>query len=277
MLRILFAALLVAASPVCAAERSAEPVRIMIVGSYHFGNPGSDINNAVIDPVTTPEKQAQLAAVAANLARFKPTAIAVERVASDPSTLRDQGFARFTPTALRSDPDERVQIAYRLAQVAGVDRVYAVDEQSDSRDYFPFGPVRAWAKEHGRSEELAALNAPVAAFVAELEARQKSETVGALLADVNRPDHPVFGTGSLSFYYGLMTFGDGKAQVGAALNAGWYERNGRIFSKIASVSRPGDRIVVVYGAGHNYWLRHFAASTPGFELVDSTPLLGGAD
>ena len=35
----------------------------------------------------------------------------------------------------------------------------------------------------------------------------------------------------------------------------------------------GDRIVVVYGSGHAYWLRHFIETTPGFELVEPTAWL----
>jgi Family of unknown function (DUF5694) len=34
------------------------------------------------------------------------------------------------------------------------------------------------------------------------------------------------------------------------------------------IAKPGDRIVVLYGAGHNYWLRDFVRTTPGFALVD---------
>jgi hypothetical protein len=34
------------------------------------------------------------------------------------------------------------------------------------------------------------------------------------------------------------------------------------------IARPGDRILVVFGAGHTFWLRHFAALTPGYQLVE---------
>jgi hypothetical protein len=53
----------------------------------------------------------------------------------------------------------------------------------------------------------------------------------------------------------------------------WYLRNAKIFAKLINVAKPGDRILVVYGAGHGYWLRHFAATTPGYTSVDVTPYL----
>lgn len=267
--------LLLSAAPALAEPQAAPaPIQVMIVGTYHFANPGQDVNNARIAPMTTPQKQAELEAVAERLARFNPTTVAVERVAADPDTLLDQVYPRFDAAMLASNPDERVQIGYRLAARLGLDRVYAIDEQSETRDYFPFGDVLDWLKAHDQMATFERLNAPIAEAMADLERRQHTESVAALLADMNRPDHPIDGAeGQAAFYYGILAVGDGRSQPGAALNAGWYERNARIFAKLAVVARPGDRIVVVYGAGHNFWLRHFVSMTPGFELVEASPYL----
>jgi hypothetical protein len=250
-----------------------EPIRVMIIGAPHFDNPGRDINNGRVDPVTTPAKQAELAAVATGLARFRPTAIALERVAADPATLRDQNWPAYSADDLLTDADERVQIGYRLAAQANVDRVYAIDEQSETRSYFPFGPVMAWLEARGRTGDFERLNAPVAAESRAMEERQRTESLGSILAYKSSREHPVSGDRSARFHYSLLGFGDGVEQPGAALNAGWYERNARIFTKLMAVAQPGDRIVVVFGSGHAYWLRHFVENTPGFELVDPAPYL----
>ena len=50
-------------------------------------------------------------------------------------------------------------------------------------------------------------------------------------------------------------------------------RNAKIFSKLVQVTKPGDRVVIVYGAGHKFWLDHFAENTPGFTRVDPLPYL----
>ena len=279
MLKILAAAVALLAPSAAFAQTAPapgpEPIQVMIVGSFHFDNPGRDINNASIDPVTTPAKQAELAAVAEGLRRFHPTAVAVERIATDTTTLLDQRYPAFTPADLLTNADERAQIGYRLANLEGLTRVYAIDEQPDEgeRDYFPFDKLMSWAAAHHKEAELAALNAPVAAYVADLSARQRTETLGALLADTNRRDHPINGT--MDLYYGLLQFGDAVEQPGAELNSGWYERNAKIFAKLMLTAKPGDRIVVVYGAGHAFWLRHFIENTPGYVLVDSVPYLSG--
>lgn len=277
MLKIL-AALAALALPAAAVAQTPapEPVQIMVLGVPHLDNPGRDVHNATMDPVTTPDKQAQLARIAEDLARFRPTAIAIERVAPDPSTMVDPQFADYSPDWLMSRPDERVQIGYRLAAVAGVDRVYAVDEKDREGQpgYFPYGAVVAWAGANGRSGDLQAWSGEVQAFLAGMERRQRSETLGALLAEVNAPGM-VMSTANASMYYRFLPLGSGDDLPGAELNGRWYTRNAMIFAKLTQVARPGDRIVLMFGAGHAYWLRHFASTTPGYVLVEPTDYLSG--
>lgn len=261
--------------PTAAAAQSApepEPVQVMVLGTYHMSNPGQDLHNARIDPVTTPEKQAELEAVAEALARFRPTAVAVERIAPDQSTLLDPRYPAFTPADLLTNPDERVQVGYRLAHRLGLERVYAIDEQDreGQPSYFPFEDVQRWAEANGGGERLGAMHGEIAALLADLERRQAVETAGQLLVGINAPERIRWDQG---FYARLMTFGAGDDQPGAVLNARWYARNAQIFARLLQVARPGDRIVVVYGSGHNYWLRQMVQTMPGFVLVEPSEYL----
>lgn len=244
-------------------------VQIMVLASYHMDNPGADLNNAQIDQVTTSAKQVELEAVANALARFNPTVIAVERVASDQATMLDQGYLAFKPEDLASKPDERVQIAYRLASKLKLERVYGIDEQDRPGEpgYFPFEPVAAWASANGREADLQAMFEPVQTEISRMEADQKTHTVGQLLARINAPDN-LLGEGGHGLYMKALTLGSGADQPGAILNGRWYTRNAIIFAKLRQVAKPGDRVVVVYGSGHSYWLREIARRTPGFKLVD---------
>ena len=276
MLKILAAvvAALVLPTPALSQTPEPEPVEVMILGAYHMGNPGQDVHNARIDPVTTPDKQAQLEAVAEGLARFRPTAIAVERIARDQSTLLDHRYPDFTPADLLTNPDERIQLGYRLAHRLGLERVYAIDEQDreGQPSYFPFEDVQTWAAANGGGERLGAMHGEIAAVLADLERRQATESVARLLTRINAPERVRWDQG---FYARLMTFGAGDEQPGAVLNACWYARNAQIFARLLQVARPGDRIVVVYGSGHNYWLRQMVETTPGFRLVEPAGYLPG--
>ena len=247
------------------AETNPAPIEVMILGTYHFGNPGQDLHNAKVDDVRTPEKQAELADVAARLAKFKPTKIAVEAL-SDRPDLAYAKYETFEPAMLTQNPDERVQIGFRLARNIGQKTVYAIDEQSDTIDYFPYGKVDAFAKEHGQGALLARLHGNVEAMIKEMESAQNATPVRLMLARMNDPAR--IASDNRDFYYALLQVGDQKAQPGADLNGGWYLRNAKIFAKLRQVAKPGDKIVVVFGGGHAYWLRHFVQNTPGFKLVE---------
>ncbi|MEQ1783783.1 MAG: DUF5694 domain-containing protein [Hyphomonadaceae bacterium] len=272
----LAAMLAVAACTSAPSITAADPntIEVMILGTFHMDNPGADLNNVKVDPVTTPKKQAELQQVADALARFKPTAIAVERIAKDPATMLDHRYPEFKPADLLTKGDERIQVGYRLAAQLNLDRVYGIDEQDHDGEisYFPYELVDAWATAHGRANDLQSMSSGIQKQLAEFETLQKTETIGRLLHDYNKPEG-LMSEGGNGFYMNIMKFGGGADQPGAILNGRWYTRNAVIFSKLLQVAKPGDRIIVIYGAGHSYWLRNLVKQMPGFKLVEATDYL----
>jgi hypothetical protein len=71
----------------------------------------------------------------------------------------------------------------------------------------------------------------------------------------------------------MLALGDSHTQPGADLNGYLYLRNAKIFAKLTQIAKPGDRILVTFGAGHSYWLRHLVRNTPGFALVEANDYL----
>jgi hypothetical protein len=254
-----------------AAAQEPEPIQVMVIGTYHFANPGLDLANVKADDVLKPGRQKELEALSAALAQFKPTKIVVERIAKTPELL-DHRYAEFTPADLGKNRDERYQIAYRLAHRLGMRQVNAIDEDPDATepDYFPFGKVVEWARANGKEVSLNAQLDDAKAIVGQIEKLQAEGSIAHVLAELNRPGRAGQDQG---WYYKVLAYGDTDKQPGAELNAFWYMRNAKIFAKLMTVARPGDRVLIVYGSGHNYWLRHFAGVTPGFRNVDPTPYL----
>jgi hypothetical protein len=267
-------AMLVLAALTTAGAASAEepkPIELMVVGTYHMDNPGLDLANVKADDVLKAARQKELEALSAALAEFRPTKIVVERIAKTPELL-DHRYAEFTPADLGKNRDERYQVAYRLAHRLGHKQVYAIDEDPDAGepDYFPFGKVVDWAKATGAEPKLNAALDEVKAEVAQITGLQATNSVAGVLESLNRPEKDEH---AQAWHYRLLAYGDTEAQPGADLNAMWYLRNAKIFAKVMTVAKPGDRVLVVYGSGHNYWLRHFARTTPGFHSVDPVPYL----
>ena len=258
------AAWALAALPACAAPTVTQ---IMVFGTDHFANQNLDLHNVKVVDVLTPARQAEVAALAAALARFQPTKIAVEYESAAPDLSLDL-YRQFTPAVLASNRREQVQLGFRIAAQLHLPAVYGVDEKSHDGgyDYFPFGDVKDWADKNGHAAELDALGGRAAAMVQRWTDMQAGHSFMEVAAVINDP--AAIDRDFRDGYYGTLPFGDAKTQPGAVLNGMWYLRNARIFAKIEQISQPGDRVLVIFGAGHAYWLRHFAANAPGFALVE---------
>ena len=265
---ILSALLLTFSNQVMAASNhsDAEPVRVMVLGVYHFGNPGLDVNNVEADDVRSPDRQRELDALAEALTRFAPTAVAHEGKGVAPYL--DTRYADFTRRDLTRDRNEIVQIAYRLAAQAKLRRVYAIDEQPDDGepDYFPFEKLQQFAEQSGKAGELReAVDA--SALMRMVEKAQTTLSIPEVLLLMN--GEPFDDT----FYWRVLSFGAGEDQPGPELAAYWFMRNAKIFNKLIQITQPGDRVIVIYGAGHGHWLREMIEKTPGYELEPVTPYL----
>lgn len=247
------------------------PIDVLVLGTYHMDNPGRDLNNLQADDVTTAKRQAEIADVARRIERFRPTKVMLEFISDAPDRVVAR-YERFTPADLAANRDERVQIGFRIAHDLGHAQVYGIDEQSETVDYFPFDKVQDFAKRTGREAEVDASMQAGAAFVGKMAAMQSSGSVGDLLRWLNDP--AVTEQGHRDGYLGVLALGSGKEFPGAELNAMWFLRNAKIFAKLMEVAKPGDRVLVVYGAGHSYWLRELARGTPGFRLVEANDYLG---
>lgn len=71
------------------------------------------------------------------------------------------------------------------------------------------------------------------------------------------------------WYYRILRIGRGDESVGANYVGWWHRRNLKILANIIRITEsPEDRILVVYGAGHNKLLNQFARES-GFYDVGS--------
>lgn len=254
----------VGAEPAVAAEGAR--IEVVVLGTFHFGNPGQDIANIQVDDVLAPKRQAEIAKILDGLARFKPTKIAVEAQRRQPGTNFSERYPLFRAGKMEPSANEVVQLGYALAQRLGHQNVYAVDVDGD----FPFDAVMAFAKKTGREAKLAANIAAIQAWTAEVSAQLKTKTLGQVLRQHNDPASVAHGN---DFYLDTLRYGALDEQPGADLVSRWYERNFKICARIVQAAEPGDRILVIYGSGHAYLLRHCLGGTPGWRIKEANDYL----
>ncbi|HEX4861456.1 MAG TPA: DUF5694 domain-containing protein [Rhizomicrobium sp.] len=239
-----------------------EPVSVMIVGGFHMSNPGHDLHNVQVDDVLAPKRQSEIAAVTTALAKFKPTMVAVEW----PSDLVNQRYDAYLKGTLAPSHNEVVQLGFRLAKQAALARVDGIDVDGD----FPYDPVVAYAKAHGQEGLLTQANAEIEAAVQAQDDLLANGSVGHVLRYLNDPGRVAGGN---AFYRLMLKVGGGGEQPGAELLTQWYRRNFLICANLVQRTKPGDHVVVFYGAGHGFLLRQCVSETPGFKLVEANGYL----
>jgi Family of unknown function (DUF5694) len=254
-------ALLLALLAGATASQAQAPVQVMVLGTYHFGNPGQDIHNARVDDVLAPRRQAEVQAVVQALAVFAPQRIVVERDDASPVESGLPSYREYLAGQRQQLRNEVEQIGFRLARELGLKAVQGIDVAGE----FPFAPVQAYAQQQGRGDELKASLDSIGARVGAFEVAQRTATIGQLLRRINQPaaiaeDH--------AWYMQALRWGQGTEQPGVRLVAAWHARNLAICARLVQQAKPGERVLVVYGAGHAHLLRRCVAEMPGWQLVE---------
>jgi hypothetical protein len=257
-----FAALLVAvvATPV-AAEKQPK-AQVMIVGVAHLVW-RHDIHNSVYtgSPLS-PTRQAQIADVVAHLARFHPTKVLVEATFGD-STYPEQ-YRRYLAGRFTLGANDVYQYGFKLAAQSGNTAIYPIDTWGPSiydADSASGKRIAAYLRAHFNSVKDAESDAD--------EKRDDDlERHGTYLDELRylNTDAPIHA--NASWYSIFDGMGRNADNAGATYVAQWYTRNCFVFSNILSVIRPGDRVVLLMGQGHEYLLREFVRLNPNLTYVN---------
>jgi hypothetical protein len=240
-----------------ASPNETQRAEVLVLGVYHMANPGHDIFNMPADDVLAAGRQAEIVELAAVLKKFKPTKIAVE---NDSQRKLNERYAQYLAGQYVLTANEIDQIGLRLAKELGHTTIYAVDADGD----FPFQRVINFAKANGQSAKLDAHMADIGEMVKTQGTYLKSHTVLQTLLYMNS-DAKVMQ--SVGFYYLEAHYGEPGDYAGPDLLAEWYRRNMHIFNNVTKlVASPGDRILVIFGAGHLGWLRQAFGADPTLRL-----------
>lgn len=237
----------------------------LLVGTYHMDNPGRDVHNLTVDDVLTSKRQDEIKEVARLLERYRPTKIMVE---SDVTT-QDSLDARFQRACYMSQPltrSEVQQLGFRIACDMGLSGVIAVDwndlgpfEDEDSVDY-----LKA-VERHGQQQQYRDHLALGAATAQQDHDVLKHGTVLDMLTWFNSAG---WLRTNAEAYFRIGLLGTPDDPIGANWVQLWFGRNLTIFNNIVRHTEPGDRVLVIYGAGHGNYLRQLATDSGRYDVHD---------
>lgn len=239
--------------------------KIFILGTYHFDQGGKHLIDINSGDITTDKKQKEVNEVLQKLMEFKPTKIAVEAKREKDEELNEIYSQFCTSNSIESNEiighrNEIVQIAFKLGHKLNHNKIYPVDVPvdlpEDVYEYAQNNCPQLYEKFMNEVNEYA---------LSENEF-MNSHTVLEILRHLNDPCRNEKEHSNL--YLSLAQVGAGNKYYGADMLTEWYRRNLYIFGNLQDITEPGDRVLVLYGAGHCKILQSLVKDYNDFELVD---------
>ena len=246
---------------------------ILLLGTFHFKDAGLDGYKPKFDiDIQSPERQKQIEELVDRLAAWKPTRVAVEAKA-DRQEILDERYSAYVSGSFDLPSNEIYQLGFRLAKKLELPRVWAVD--AEGRYYEPWVDPDKWAQEHDQRRRLDPLLEMAYRRWYRWKDEQKTrEALGETLLRINTEENLLLSHGHTLI--DSFEVGDSENYPGVDSKTTWYNRNLKIFANLQRLKeKPGERILLIIGAGHVPILRHAVQASPEYELVEVSDVLSG--
>jgi hypothetical protein len=242
--------------------------QILLMGTFHFENPGFDVAKVNTFNVMSDKSQKELENITNKIKKFGPDKIFVEWNYEKQAKL-DNFYAKNTDSLLRKDADEIVQVALRSAKKLGHKKLYGIDYQHAD---FPYDSLVKGMKEANQLDLIKKNEETMKNYETEQNQKIAKYSLTELLLDTNTKKS---NDENISWYLQTGIKG-GKIDnfVGAYLVSEWYRRNLYMYALIEKLTESkDDKIMVLLGAGHTAMLREFVEHNPDFEIVELATVL----
>ncbi|MGJ1196395.1 DUF5694 domain-containing protein [Sphingobacterium spiritivorum] len=255
-----------------------EKVKVILLGTYHFNNPGNDMIKHKERNILSEENQKDLDNLVDKISAsvYKPDQIFVESYFSAKkelntnyqSYLKNQ-YHKFTDTIKRErtkryyTEGETFQLGYRLAKKLKHEELYPIDSLIEMRFDILLKEVNSNPK---LKKEFDAIKTSLSDNC--LEKSNLSEIFLCMNEKSKLDNNLAF---YISFANKVMINND---YFGSNLVTDWYKRNLIMYSNIQSQLKPDTKsIFVLVGSGHAAIFRQLFEVDKNFELVDLTKVL----
>lgn len=246
-------------------------IQVLTLGTFHFSFPNLDVEKTEDDDqidVYDAKYQKEIELIVDKLAKFKPSKIVIER---EPifQNKYDSLYQSYLKNNHKLSRSEDQQIGFRLAKRLGLKHLYCTDAWGEDYEDVKNLMDGKDSIERQKFEEFF-YNNPDSLQLSYRNEKQIFKTQG-ILAELKRINTDSELSKSLGDYLiGVFKYETPvNNQFGVDFTTGWwFNRNLRIFRNIQRVdATPGDRILVIYGAGHMNLLNIFFEASPEYELL----------
>ncbi|MXN91368.1 hypothetical protein GR160_09015 [Flavobacterium sp. Sd200] len=272
-MKLFFAILLSLGSCLCFSQ---EKINVILIGTYHFNNPGFDRGKVIERDILNKKNQAALEEITTAIVKnHHPDKVFVEFPFNEKEELNkkyllykdDKPF--YKADTLKSDflkrmyaENEIFQFGFRLAKKANNSAIYSTDHNLEQRYDLLGGKLENSKQVNAETFQgkMAALNNYMNSCIAETELKdvfkclnsdeQMRLNKGLYVATINR-------------------LNDENEFFGSDFVASWYKRNLIMYANIQNQVTTKDKtIVVIVGAGHAAIIQDFIKNDYRFNLLD---------
>ena len=242
---------------------AAQPAQVMLVGTFHFKDAGLDVvKNEDID-IFSEANQAYLEALTQRLQDFSPTRVLLE-YSPENDALINERYREYLAGNYELGANEIYQLGFRIAKLAGHDRVYSFDYRGVE---WEAEAMFEYAKQHD-SPQMKTFNEIIQAHTAEEELARATLSLEELLQRQNDPESD---RENMDLYLATNSIGAGDGYAGAVSTASWWERNFYMYANIQKLAAPGERVIAIGGSGHMAILKQLLAIDGRLEGVAVDP------
>ncbi len=249
--------LLLLASQFTFSQTKTKPTEILVIGTYHFNNPGLDVAQYKVLDIMGEKPQKQLEEISSAIAKFKPTKIFTEWELKDQLALdtlynqyRDGTYFEYVakkyPKRKFYVQNEIIQLAFRAAKKLNHKKVYAIDYQETS---FDFDSIMKFAD----TIRLPSFKKDVMTDIKDTETKSNALfATNDLLKCLYYFNSKDLRETDIPWYVGKINDSDKLGTyIGAFLASEWYRRNLYMLANIQKQTEISDnRIMVLAGASH---------------------------
>ncbi|MVM35631.1 hypothetical protein GO755_36780 [Spirosoma sp. HMF4905] len=261
-------------------DKNTQKPQVLLLGTFHFAGEKVDANTT---PTTlrvdmlTPTRQQQIDQLLNQLARFKPTKIAIEASPSSKNYIDSLYTAyckgEFSGNQRVEADGELLQVGFKLAKRLGHTELFPIDAQAFRLKFSPADSLIMFTKYQQQSDpSFDYWDNHYTRYSSLQDSLKYYSTLQDYLTFLNSAK-----TQARSIGRWLVTTkrGTNREPIGAdGFISRYYNRNLRIYSNIQRlVTSSMDRILVIYGNTHMYILKHLLEASPEFTVVPVTNYL----
>lgn len=251
----------------CAAAQNKQPVKVLLLGVFHFSNPGLDVAKFKSADILSEERQKEVMQVVEKLKAISPDKIFIEDAPENQNKI-DSTLDQYKKGKYTLSSNEIDQLGLRLAKDLDLPALYPVDYRNAD---FPFDSLMKSATEAGQTDIIHFVQHTIDSVQTSFNEALSKLTITQMLLRENTPEAIKLQN---TFYFKMLPAGKEDNHVGSYLVSEWWRRNMIIYENILKRLDGNEKVIlVIFGSGHTALLNQMMRYNPDIELVNVNNVL----